>query len=169
MKVRILRQNAWNIKIILSLSNIFSTCNTELIPSPTSSTSRISPDHYSWQLEKMSRQDLIKRLIHLETERALQDTMSHKSESNDMSYQTNRQAVSKLETYREASRELLDRHNSVEYDQNVKVCLWQGCNESFDSLDLLIAHVRNIHIGRGKVRPDFILKMSLSGKKNCLL
>ncbi|KAI8582735.1 hypothetical protein K450DRAFT_226651 [Umbelopsis ramanniana AG] len=119
----------------------------ELIPSPTSSTSRISPNHYSWQLENMSRQDLIKRLIHLETERALQETMNHKSESNDMSYPM---AVSKQETYREVSRESLDRHNSVEYDQNVKVCLWQGCNESFDSLDLLIAHVRNIHIGRGK-------------------
>ncbi|KAI9290251.1 hypothetical protein BC943DRAFT_9889 [Umbelopsis sp. AD052] len=95
----------------------------------------------------MTRQDLIKRLIHLETERVFQETMSHKSESNDMSYHT---AVSKQELYREVSRDSLSRHNSVEYDQNIKVCLWQGCNESFDSLDLLIAHVRNIHIGRGK-------------------
>jgi hypothetical protein len=138
--------------------------STELAPSPNASA-RIIPEQYSWQLETMSRQDLIKRLIHLETEKALQDSVDHTSDllDNDMHYQINRTTPTSVSSHeapisREVSRESLDRYDSLEHDQNVTVCLWHGCHQSFGNLDLLITHVRNIHVGRGKVRPSIYLK-----------
>lgn len=138
--------------------NFFFLILLEMEASPTA-PSRIIPERYSWQLETMSRQDLIKRLIHLETEKALQGSMYHNSQllDNDMSCQINRTIPTSVSSHeapisREVSRESLDRYNSLERDQNLKVCLWHSCHQSFGNLDLLITHVRNVHVGRGKVQ-----------------
>jgi hypothetical protein len=107
----------------------------------------------------MSRNDLIKLLIQLEREKTQPEGVYRDSEryDNDMSFPTHRQPVKSISSHeaqacREVSRGSLDRQNSpTAIDQNAKVCLWQDCYQNFNSLDSLITHVRNVHVGRGKV------------------
>ncbi|KAM3582139.1 hypothetical protein VKS41_005568 [Umbelopsis sp. WA50703] len=143
------------------LSNSPSTLTTteeENIPSPENGSYFNTLDQYSWRLKSMSRNDLIKLLIQLEREKIQPEGVYRDSEryDNDMSFPTHRQPVKSISSHeaqacREVSRGSLDRQNSpTAIDQNAKVCLWQDCYQNFNSLDSLITHVRNVHVGRGK-------------------
>lgn len=107
----------------------------------------------------MSRNDLINLLLQLEREKSQQKGVYHNSESydNSMPFQTCRQPVKTISSHeaqacKVVSRGSLDRQNSpTGIDQNVKACLWQDCYQNFGSLESLITHVRNVHVGRGKV------------------
>lgn len=52
---------------------------------------------------------------------------------------------------------LLDsNNNSADEDDCIHNCLWAGCDTVASSLDQLINHIKDIHIGGGKVDSYFV-------------
>lgn len=50
---------------------------------------------------------------------------------------------------------LLDSNNNSDEDDCSHNCLWAGCDTIASSLDQLINHIKDIHIGGGKVNAYF--------------
>jgi hypothetical protein len=47
---------------------------------------------------------------------------------------------------------VMDYHSDMDMDINhIHPCRWVGCNTSATTLDQLITHIRDVHIGSGKV------------------
>lgn len=79
----------------------------------------------------LSREQLIERVVQLEKEKQL--------------------TSNKLLSSEESTTRLLDNSNNNSDEEDcLHTCLWAGCDTSVASLDQLITHIKDVHIGSGK-------------------
>lgn len=87
------------------------------------------------QYEDMSKEELIARLVALEKEKQQQ---VNKDISSDVII--------------EEEEEDDDNTLTTPPTEQVRTCLWTGCGDNFDTLQKLISHITEAHVGGGKVK-----------------
>ncbi|CAO3682687.1 unnamed protein product [Rhizopus stolonifer] len=101
-------------------------------------------------LSLMSHEQLLQRVIELEKEKVAQVTLL----KDDRVTQGGTAALQKkLDKVRSASPEYSkEEENEEEEEEEVHSCQWESCIEEFITIDELINHVKDEHIGSGKTQ-----------------
>jgi len=113
----------------------------------------------------LSREELIQRVVQLEREKQLNSKLTGKTNKsfsvmvllNGVSTKcligSTAAAAAVASSDKEGPNSPPNAHHTAEGsdEDEVHPCRWSGCDTSATSLDQLIAHIKDVHIGSGKV------------------